>query len=48
MSIGLILIVLAIILFVLAAAGVASRIQLGWAGMACLALAALIGSYTFA
>lgn len=42
----LVLLVAAFILFVLAALPVASRINLGWAGMACLTLAYLLTHWT--
>jgi hypothetical protein len=41
MAIELILLIAAFILFALAAIGVSSRFNLGWAGMACVALAML-------
>ena len=45
MTLGLILLIAALILFIIAAIGVTSRINLGWAGMACLAAAALFGGF---
>jgi len=44
-SIGLILLIAALILFIVASIGASSRFNLGWAGMACLAAAALFGGF---
>ncbi len=42
MGISFILIFIAIVLFVMASAGVPGRIGWGWAGMACFALAQIV------
>lgn len=44
MSIGLILMIVALLLFILAAANVASKVNLIAAGLACLTLAMIAGS----
>ena len=44
--IGLLLLVAAFVLFVLAAMTIPSRVSLGWAGMACLAAYWLFVSHT--
>ena len=47
MSLGLLFLVIALVLFVLAAVGASSgRFNLGWAGMACVAAAMIAGSAT--
>jgi hypothetical protein len=43
--IALILLIAALVLFLLAAFNVPSRVNLGWLGMACLTVAALLGSH---
>lgn len=44
MAIGTLLLIVALILFILAAIGIAARFNLVAAGLACLTLAALLGA----
>lgn len=47
-TVSTLLLIIAFVLFVCAAAGVATRFNLGWAGAACAILAVLAGSLSLA